>query len=344
VSGPTVLRAGVDPPAAELIVTFYVDGRLVCRLFSTPYDCAWDAGAAIATHQIRVVATGPNAAGTRAVATIATKSAGFAESVDVDLVQVTATVTDGRGKYVTGLPQAAFRVDEDGRPQTITHFLSENVPLDLVLAVDVSSSMKDAMPTMKAAVKEFLAAISPRDQVTLLGFNDMIFPLTHKSTDPVAREKAVDRLVPWGGTALYDVIIAGVELLGHESGRKAMLVFTDGEDQGSHAALRDVERRLEAAGVSLYVVAQGRGLTMAPLKKTMNRLATATGGRALATEKIDDLRGAFAELLDELSHQYLLGYASTNSSHDGTLRHVKVDVDGHHQVRARDAYRAPGHR
>lgn len=341
VSGPTVLRAHVDPPNAAVSVSFYVDGRQVCRVTKAPYDCEWDAGPSIAEHQVRVVATSSNGTGARAVATIATKGVQFAESVDVELVQVTATVTDGRSTYVTGLPQTAFRVFEDGRPQTITHFMSENVPLDLVLAVDVSSSMKDAMPKMKAAVNEFLRAIAPSDQVTLLGFNDSIFTLTRKSTDPAERLKAVDRLAPWGGTALYDVIIAGVDLLGRETGRKAMLVFTDGEDQGSHAALPDVERRLEAGGVSLYVIAQGRGLTMEPLKKTMNRLATATGGRALATEKIDDLRAAFAELLDELSHQYLLGYASTNSSHDGTLRRLKVEVDGRHQVRAREAYRAP---
>jgi Ca-activated chloride channel family protein len=341
VSGPTLIRAQVDPPNGAVSVSFYVDGRQVCRVTQAPYDCEWDAGASIAEHQVRVVAARSDGAGARAITTMATKGVAFAEAVDVELVQVTATVTDGIGKYVTGLPRTAFRVFEDGHPQTITHFVSENVSLDLVLAVDVSSSMKEAMPKMKTAVKEFLTAIAPRDQVTLLGFNNSIFTLTRKSTDPVERLQAVDRLAAWGGTALYDVIIAGVDLLGRETGRKAMLVFTDGEDQGSHASLPDVERRLEAAGVSLYVIAQGRGLRMDPLRKTMNRLATATGGRALATDNIDDLRDAFAELLDELSHQYLLGYTSTNSSHDGTLRRLKVDVDDLHRVRAREAYRAP---
>jgi VWFA-related protein len=80
---------------------------------------------------------------------------------------------------------------------------------------------------------------------------------------------------------------------------------------------------------------------MEALKKTMSRLAGATGGRLVAAEKIDDLHEAFATLLDELSHQYLLGYTSTNPNHDGTLRRLKVEVDGRHQVRAREAYRAP---
>jgi VWFA-related protein len=73
----------------------------------------------------------------------------------------------------------------------------------------------------------------------------------------------------------------------------------------------------------------------------MERLAGATGGRAFETEKIDELRVAFEAMLDELSHQYLIGYAPTNAKHDGTLRRLRVDVDGKFQVRAREAYRAP---
>jgi Ca-activated chloride channel family protein len=338
VSGPTKLRAQVEPPDAAVAVTFFVDGRQACVLPKPPYECEWDAGPTIAEHQIRVVVTGTGIA--RTVATSATKGAAFAESVDVELVQVTASVTDGK-RYVKGLPRTAVRVFEDGARQTITHFAAEDVPLDLVLAIDVSGSMKDAMPKVKVAVKEFLGAISSRDQVTVLGFNDTIFPLTRKATDPAQRMRAIDRLAPWGATALYDVIIAGVDLLGRETGRKAMLVFSDGEDQGSRASLADAERRLEASGVSLYMIGQGRGLKMEPLKKTMNRLANSTGGRAFVMERIEDLRGAFAALLEELSHQYLLGYAPTNSLHDGTLRRLKVEVDGRLQIRAREAYRAP---
>ena len=339
VSGPTTLRAEVVPLDAAAAVAFFVDGRQVCRLTRPPYDCEWDAGAAIVEHQVRVVASA--AAGGRAVATVATKGVAFAEMVDVELVQVTATVTDGRNKYVTRLPQSAFRVFEDGKPQMISHFASEGVPVDLVLAIDVSESMRDAVPKLKTTVREFLTAIPARDRVTVLGFNDKIFTLARKATDPAERVRAVDRMAPWGATALYDVVIAGTDLLGRESGRKAMVIFTDGEDEGSHASIVDAERRLQASDITLYMIGQGRGTKIERLKKVMTRLAEATGGRALVTEKIDDLRSAFAELLDELSNQYVLGYAPTNSRHDGTLRQLKVEVDGHHHVRAREAYRAP---
>ena len=86
-----------------------------------------------------------------------------------------ATVMDGSGHFVSGIPRSAFHIEEDGKAQTISHFGSEDVPLELIVACDVSGSMTPAMPRLKMAVKEFLGAVPGRDQVTLLGFNDSIF-------------------------------------------------------------------------------------------------------------------------------------------------------------------------
>jgi VWFA-related protein len=338
VSGPTLLRARVEPPELVTGLTFFVNGRQACALTSLPFECEWDAGAPIKEHQVRAVATLKD--GGRIVATVRTKSVGYAERVDVDVVQVTVTVSDGHGRFVRGVPRAAFHVFEDGHPQTISHFTSEDVPLELIAAIDISGSMAPAMPKLKKAVKEFLGEVPGQDQVTLLGFNDNVFTLTRKQTDPAERMKAVDRLAPWGSTALYDVLLRGVEMLGRQTGRKALVVFTDGEDQGSHATINDVERRLQSSDVTLYMIGQGRGVTMEPLRKIMERLSTPTGGRALFTDSIDALHNAFAELLDELSNQYLLGYQSSNSKRDDQWRKIKVDVDGHHEVRARQGYRA----
>jgi Ca-activated chloride channel family protein len=341
VSGPTLLRARVEPQGAASTLVFFVDGRLVCTLATPPFECDWDAGEAVVEHQVRAVAN--LFGGGRVVQTVRTKPLGYTEKVDVDVVQVTVTVGDAHGRFVRGLPQTAFHVAEDGRPQKISHFASEDVPLELIVAVDISGSMTPSMPRLKKAVKEFLAAVPPENKVTLLGFNDNIFALTRKTTDPAERVRAVDHLAAWGSTALYDVILRGVEMLGRQTGRKAMVLFTDGEDQGSHAAITDVERRLQSSDVTLYMIGQGRGLTLEPLKKVMARLSTPTGGRALFTDSVDELHSAFTDLLDELSNQYLLGYASTNGSRDDTWRRIKVDVDGHHEVRARQGYRAsPG--
>jgi VWFA-related protein len=338
VTGATLLRATIVPAEAVTGMTFFVDGRQVCALTAPPFECEWDAGATITAHQVRAVATLKG--GSRVVQTVRTKSVGYVERVDVDVVQVTVTIADGHGKFVRNVPQSAFHVFEDGRPQAVSHFASEDVPLEVVAAIDISGSMAPAMPKVKTAVKEFLRDVPPEDQVTLLGFNDSIFTLTRKATDPAERIKAVDRLAPWGSTALYDVLLRGVEILGRQTGRKALVVFTDGEDQGSHATIHDVERRLQSSDVTLYMIGQGRGVTMEPLKRIMERLSVPTGGRALFTDSVDELHVAFADLLDELSNQYLLGYQSTNSKRDDAWRKIKVDVDGHHDVRARQGYRA----
>ena len=338
VSGPTLLRARIDPPEAAVGVTFFADGRQVCAVTRQPFECEWDAGATISEHQVRAVAA--LAAGGRIVHTVRTKGVGYSEHVNVDVVQVTVTVPDGHGKFVRGLPQSSFHVAEDGRAQTITHFASEDVPLELVVAIDISGSMGPSMPKVKAAVKEFLSTVPPQNQVTLLAFNDNVLTAARKATDPADRIKAVDRLAAWGSTALYDVILRGIDMLGRQTGRKALIVFTDGEDQGSHARITDVERRLQSSDLTLYMIGQGRGVTLESLKKVMERLAIPSGGRAFFTENVDTLHEAFGDLLDELSNQYLLGYASTNNKRDDTWRRIKVDVDGHHDVRARQGYRS----
>jgi VWFA-related protein len=338
VSGPTELRAAVDTTLPVDSVTFFVDGRQVCAVGASPFQCDWDAGQNVTAHQIRLVVSLTD--GDRIVRTERTRSLGFADKVNVEVVQVTVTVTDDSGHFIGGIPRSAFRVFEQGKPQAITYFASEDVPLELVVAVDISGSMTTSMPKLKKAVKDFLGAVPAKHQVTLLGFNDSVFALTRKTTDPAERMRAVDRLAPWGATALYDVIIRGIDLLGRQTGRKALVVFTDGEDQGSHVAIEDVERRLQASDVTLYIIGQGRGVTQEYLKKVMHRLTVPTGGRTFATDSIDELHGAFEELLDELSNQYLLGYPPTNNKRDDTWREIKVEVDGHKGVRARQGYRA----
>ena len=337
-NGEITLRAGLEPSDVASAVVFFVDGRQVCVVPQAPFECEWDAGRTISEHQVRVVAT--LKAGGRVVQTLRTKGVSFADNEDVDAVQVTVTVTDGPNRYVRGLPESAFRVFEDGRPQTISYFANTNVPLELIAAIDISGSMGPVMPRLKDAVKEFLGAVPAGDQVTLLGFNDTVFTLTRRNTNPGERVKAVERLAPWGSTSLYDAILRSVGMLGRQTGRKALIVFTDGEDQGSHATIVDVERGLQESDVTLYMIGQGRGVSHEALKTVMDRLSRPTGGRALFTHSIDELRGAFAELLDELSNQYLLGYAPVAPARgDDAWRSIRVEVEGYSEVRARQGYR-----
>ena len=337
VTGSTMLRAKVEPSGLASSVVFFADGIQVCTVTKPPFDCEWDAGASIAEHHVRLVVS--LTSGGRVVRNARTTKVAFAETVDVDAVQVTVTVTDDRGRFVKGLPRSAFHVAEDGQPQTISQFYAEGAPLELVVALDTSESMRGAMHTLKRAVAAFLGAVSPRDRVTLLGFNDDVFVVARKTADPSVRLNAVERLTAWGTTVLYDGILRGAELLGPQPGRKALVVFTDGEDQGSDVTLAEVERSLQESDLALYMIGQGQALARTTLSKLMDRLSRPTGGRAFSTHSPDALDEAFRELLDELSNQYVLAYQSTNIARDDTWREITVNVDGHRRVRARQGYR-----
>ena len=339
-SGPTPIRIRVTPADALLSnVSLFADGRLVCTLEQPPFECPWDAGPNVVEHVLRAVATLPD--GRRVARSIRTKGVEYTEKVDVDVVQVTVTVTDNGGRFVRGLTRQDFRLYEDGKSQALTTFVSENVPLELIVAVDVSGSMTDAMPKVKESVKGFLTAIRPTDRVTLLGFNDTVFTLARPTVDLPTRLRAVDRLAPWGGTALYDVIVQAFDLLGRQTGRRALVVFTDGEDLDSRVPIEVAERRLEASDAVLYPIGQGRAPRLASLRTVLERLARKSGGRAFFGDSVDKLDAVFADILEELSNQYLLGYVPKDLTRDGRWRTLRVEVPGKNvRVRARQGYRA----
>ncbi len=341
VTGPVLLQVKPKMPGNVRSVTFSADGRSVCTVARPPFECNWDAGPGLREHVIRVVAT--MADGSRAVATSRTRSAGYTESVEVEVVQVTATVTDGDGQFVKGLPREKFRVKEDGVLQRITAFAGENIPLEIVVAVDVSQSMTEAMPTLKVAVRTFLEALRPADQVTLLAFNDNIFTPARRSTEPAQRIRAVDRLAPWGGTALFDAMLTALNTVGKQPGRRSIVVFSDGEDQNSVATLKRVESRLETSDATIYTIGLGRSVKDRDLALVMARMSQMSGGRSFLIDDIQQLETVFADIVEELSNQYLISYGSTNDAHDGTWRKIQVELtEKNYRVRHRQGYRAAG--
>jgi VWFA-related protein len=121
-----------------------------------------------------------------------------------------------------------------------------------------------------------------------------------------------------------------------------LVVFTDGDDKSSHSTIEAVDRAVRATDATLFMVALGRSAKNAGIKSNIERLVAMSGGRALFVDRAEQLDEPFAQILDELSNQYLLGYESTNSKRDGTWREIKLDLPGHgHTVRARQGYNAP---
>jgi Ca-activated chloride channel family protein len=343
VSGVVTLRAEIEPRQRVREVTrvqFFADGQLVCTVMDPARaECTWDAGAAVRPHVIRVVAE--LAGGGRAVTSGRTRGIDVADTVTVDVVQITAVVTDNR-RFVTGLSPSAFVVKEDGIRQRISHFSAEGAPLEITVAIDVSASMASAMPQLKNAVKKFLGALGPDDKVTLSAFNDNLFTLTRRETSPEQRLRAVDRLASWGGTALYDVVVKSLQQLSRQPGRRVLVIFSDGDDRNSHATFDAVEEAVRGSDATLFMVALGQGTRDQKLKDGIERLVELSGGRAMFVERSDELDAPFAAIVEELAHQYLIGFESSNARRDGSWRRLEIETPGRgYTIRARQGYRVP---
>jgi len=338
-AGEVLLRATVEPSSTAVTdVTFFANGTKVCTVTTPPFECQWDAGARIKAHQIRVVATLKN--GDRLVQTVTTRNLEYVESVDVDVVQIAVVVTDDRGRFVPGLKPSDFQVSEDGVPQKISSFSGERTPLELVTAIDVSSSVTQVLPDMKTAATRFLGGLEAADQATVVGFNESIYTLARRSTDQTIRERAIGRLRAWGGTALYDAIVHAIDVLARQTGRRAIVLFTDGEDQNSHAPMGTAIAQVEASDAMIYVVGQGRAVHSKDLQKLLQRIATTSGGRAFFSNTPQKLDEAFGEILDDLHHQYLMSYPAPDDQRDGKWHSISVKAGGgKYKVRARSGYR-----
>jgi VWFA-related protein len=340
VSGLVTLRAAITtgPDAVVRHVQFFADGTLVCTAEAAPWACEWDAGGDVRAHQLRAVLELLD--GRRASGSLRTRSIGYAERVDVESVLVPVLVSDG-DRFVSGLDREAFRLYEDGRPQAIDTVSSENLALDLVVAVDISESMAPSLPRVKQAVRRFLDSLRPDDRVTLLAFNENVFTLARRDSTPAAWRRALDRLAPWGGTALYDVLLKGMDLLTRTTGRRALVVFSDGYDQSSRTSLESATRAVEAGDAALYVIVLGQTAQAQQSRRTIEQLAQSSGGRAFFRNRLEDLDGDFDLITEELFNQYLIAYSPTNASRDETWRRIKVEVVGRkYRVRARQGYRA----
>lgn len=335
VSGAITIMAGVEGGAATGM-TFYVDGVVMCRLGVPPWQCRFDAGDVVKEHHIRVVADLPNKS--RLTASRRTKPIDYAEAADVDAVIVPVTVRRD-GKFVRGLKQEDFDIKEDGRPQAITMFAPEGLALEMIVTMDVSGSMDDDMPEMRNAVKALLDTLRPQDRATVAAFNTSFFVVSARDSDAEKRRRALDRLAAWGATSLYDALVRSADILQKRTGRKAIIMFTDGDDNASRTAAQSADRRMETSDAVLYVIGQGHAARTPALKSRLERLARLSGGRAFFTNDITELKTVFDEIVEDLANQYALWYTSDREA-DNTWRRIDVSVRSKGDVRARQGYRA----
>ena len=280
----------------------------------------------------------------------------------VNLVNLFATVRDKNKRLVPTLKQEDFRITEDNQDQKIAFFSREvALPITLALLLDTSGSEQNMLGAIQDAGSAFLHRILRKgDEALVMSFDSDVDLLSDFTDDRAQLDRAVRRArinIPGGGyiggnpgpiggsqqltgTALYDAIyLACGEKLNTEAGRKAVLIVTDAQDEGSKVR---IEEAIEAAQrtdtvIHIILVAERYANTGAAKK-----LAEETGGRVLSANSEKKLIQAFDEISEELRSQYTLGYYPTNSAQDGKFRKVKVETaEKDLKVLTRKGYYAP---
>jgi Ca-activated chloride channel family protein len=326
------VEAEVRVPAERRIerVEFFWNEELGATLYQPPYR-----------HRVLVPPNRPGylrvAArlddGTTVEDAVPMNTAGATERVDVQLVQLFVVVTDRTGKPVKGLTKDDFRVREEGREQTLSSFDdASEFPITVGLAVDTSASMFVKLPgVVKAAQSLVRTGLTRRDSALLVGFDEHPRLVMQPTRDRVAVAAALDTLHPDGGTGLWGAVDFSISQLQGVSGRRALIVYSDGIEEEEDVSFSTCLRRARDSGIPVYLIftnaaAAHEGRLLGRLYTgRLERLAAAAGGKLYFVEPDQDLGVVYNEILAELRSQYVLTYYPRQGGGDA-FREIKVDV------------------
>jgi Ca-activated chloride channel family protein len=268
----------------------------------------------------------------------------------VELVALTVTVEDARGRYISSLNADDFRVFDNGVQQQVQYFGGDEVPIDLLLMIDTSSSMFERIKIARAAASNFVRVIGPSDRASIMGFASNAQVLVPFTGERPVLEDAIRRLAIGGNTALYNSLYVALKQFGSldpvtgDVRRRAIVLLSDGDDTTSLVSfdsLLDLARR---SGIAIYVISfnvhgQPGDHVVDQGVYRMRVLARETGAASFFPKTITDLDGVYQEIAQELAHQYALAYVPAVASRRGEFRKVAVTVDQSDvRVRTRSGY------
>jgi len=260
--------------------------------------------------------------------------------VQAHLVEVAVTVTDGEGHFLDGLTRDNFHVLENGQPQKITSFENSAHALHCAILLDTTASMDSALPHVKNSVSRLIDELGPDDSVAIYTFADRLVIQQDWTTDKNAAKRAALRLRASGSTAFYDALAETSQEVAERPGKKAIVVFTDGDDNASVLNSVAASNRAKKDGIPLFTIAEGEATRSPKLKQILYDLGVSSGGSAYEAKSLSSIEEIFQKISDELRHMYLLTYEPHGDSSDGKWRSIAVSVDGRKELhaRAREGY------
>ena len=290
---------------------------------------------------------------------------------NTSIVQLFFNVKDKHGSLIPNLTKDDFEINEDGKPQTIKYFTAEsNLPLTLGIMIDASGSQRNVLDMEKEVGGAFLKQIlTDKDEAYVISFDISVDLLQDFTRDVHRLQAALNKAkinsdfssggipgmgggpVPTAnapGTLLFDAVyLSAHDMLAKEVGRKAMVLLTDGQDEGSRLKLKDAIESAQKADSIVYVLlCADRGFYGGMVggyygEGDMRKLTESTGGRVINVgNKFDKLREAFDQIAAELRSQYNIGYTSTNTKLDGSYRKLEIKSKQSYKIQSRAGYYA----
>jgi Ca-activated chloride channel homolog len=255
------------------------------------------------------------------------------------LVEAYATVTDSRGRYLDDLTVDQFTLLDGQKPQTLEAFESHSTPVSVALLLDTTGSMSAALPAVKNAALKLIGDLRPIDSVAVYSFNRSVNELQAFTSDLDQAKRAVLSTHAAGETALYDALARVSRDLSGRTGKKVIVVFTDGDDNSSTLTMDTAILRVKAAGVPVYTIAQGQALEKTAYFKQLADLAKTTGGESFAVRDSSEIEGVFEKVSEDLAHGYLLVFQPP-SGEEHVWHPITVQLRGARgsKVRAREGY------
>ena len=335
--GDIEIHADVVGSQSAEQVEFYVNDRFVGLAEEEPFRIPWSFPDDEEVFVIRAVAVGGDrVASDDVVLDRATISFG----ATVNLVTVHATVRDAQGRLVRDLRPEDFRLTEDGTEQEIVQFDFGEVPVSAALSLDQSSSMLGGGIRAERAggLRLVNALVSDINRAMILGFNDRVWLYSDFTHDKEVLEAALETIAPDGSTAIFDTLAESIRKLNRRTGKRALVVLSDGLDTNSKMAYSDVLEFLRQSDVLVYTIGlqlmqdgTELGDASGAVKQGVAQLraiADATGGAPYFPIALQELEEIYGLIADELNSQYALSYYPVNRRYDGNWRQLRVEVDG----------------
>jgi VWFA-related protein len=274
-----------------------------------------------------------------AVAEAAVPSTEAVFRVNGRLVEVHAIVTDSRGRYIDDLSRRDFALLDDGKPVPVANFENQSGAVSVALLLDCTGSMQAALPPLKNAAIRLIREMRPTDQVAVYTFNLAVTEQQPFTSDKLAAERAILNGRAEGATALYDALVRVTRDMAGRTGKKAIVVFTDGADNQSVLTAETAIARAKTAGAPIYTIAQGSAVHDTQLLDQLTGISKSTGGLPSVIHESSEILQVFERVSSDLTHGYLLTFQPPADESGGwhTIRVTLPGTSGR-GVRAREGY------